>query len=82
MYFVSYRAAKEIADQRAREAEIRAQREELLRQAGLEPYGRFHGAVYQALSLLGRGLVVLGKWLERFGLQEPMTLEHRPNTSC
>lgn len=66
MYFVSYRAAKAIADQRAREAELRAQREELLRQAGIEPRDRFYGTVCRALSLLGHGLVLLGKWLERF----------------
>ena len=75
MHFVSYRAAKALADQRAREAEIRAQRDELLRQAGLEPHGRLYGLTCRVLSSTGRRLVALGHRLEQFGIQEPLPLE-------
>ena len=54
---------------------IRAQREELLRQAGLEPRGRLYGMACRVLCSTGRGLVALGRRLEQFDLKEPLPLE-------
>jgi hypothetical protein len=75
VHYISYRAAKALADQRAREAEIRAAREELLRQAGLEPHGRLYGTACRGLCLLGHGFVALGRRLERFDMNRPLSLE-------
>lgn len=80
MYFVHYRMVDEITKQRVREAETRAEREQLLREAGIEPQGRLRWLAGRALNAAGRRLVVWGEWLEQAGRSQPVCIERSLGT--